>query len=355
MPNKSKIASFECARVLALIAVISIHCQLFMDYGFVNGEPWLNYITNQLARFAVPLFFLIAGYLIYPKLNEKPYQTTKAYTLPLMLIWVIWSAIYLVLPFNLAVVAEHGYLAERQGYWNYLLQSPLNSVFEGGLVHLWFIPSLALAVLMIAWFVDNKCRSLLLPFAAIFYVHGLMAGSYLNITEIETPIFSRNGPFFSFLMVAIGFEVRRREWSITSTQAVVLALFGMLLHFFEAFYLNSLGQVFNMNDFLLGTVFWSTGIFFWLLNHPNLGNHKVWHDLAKWVLPIYVVHLLVTIYMNNIAGMLGATQWTRDLIVFFGTLFGSYLLVILLEKTPLAFKKLRGLPKPITPSSCEPQ
>ena len=343
MPTPQKIASFEFARVIALIAIISIHCQLFMDYGFINEEPWLNYITNQLARFAVPVFFLIAGYLIYPKLNDQPYQTAKNYGLPLMLIWFIWSVICLVSPFNLGVVADHGYLAERQGYWYYLMQNPLNAFFEGGLVHLWFIPSLALAVLMIAWFVDNRCRSLLLPFAAIFYIHGLMAGSYQVITEVETPIFTRNGPFFSFLMVSIGFEARRKNWSMTSAQALALALVGMAMHFAEAYFLHGLGQIFNMNDFLLGTALWGTGLFFWLLRNPNFGGHKIWLTLAKWVLPIYVVHLLITIYMNNVAGIVGVSTIFRDTIVFFGTIVGSGVLVYLLEKTPLSFANLRQI------------
>ena len=86
--KSEKITSFELARVIALVAIISIHCQLFMDYGYIDEEPWLNFITNQAARFAVPLFFLIAGYLIYPKLNATPYTAAKNYCIPLMVIWL---------------------------------------------------------------------------------------------------------------------------------------------------------------------------------------------------------------------------------------------------------------------------
>jgi surface polysaccharide O-acyltransferase-like enzyme len=338
-----KIASFELARVIALLAIISIHCQLFMDYGYIGDEPWLNFITNQAARFAVPLFFLIAGYLIYPKLNKAPYKTAKDYCTPLMVIWLVWSIIHLLLPFNLGVVAEHGYLAERQGYWRYLMESPLNSLFEGGLVHLWFIPSLAIAVFMIAWFVDNKCRKLIIPFAVIIYVYGLIAGSYGVITEVATPIFTRNGPFFSFLMVAIGFEARRNEWSMSATSALLLATVGMLLHFAEAYYLHGYGQVFHLNDFLLGTAIWATGLFFFLLAKPQLGNQPVWLKLGQWVLPIYVVHLLVVIYMNNLVAILKLEKVPADLLIFFGTLIGSVILMVIIEKSPISFTKLRRI------------
>jgi surface polysaccharide O-acyltransferase-like enzyme len=342
--NKSeKITSFEFARVIALLAVISIHGQLFMDYGYIGEEPWLNFITNQAARFAVPLFFVIAGYLIYPKLNASPYTTAKNYSTPLMIIWFIWSLICLALPFNLGVVAEHGYLAERTGYWGYLMQAPLNSLFEGGLVHLWFIPSLVIAVFMIAWFVDNKCRSLMLPFAVIFYIYGLAAGSYNVLTEMETPIFTRNGPFFSFLMVAIGFEARRHQWRMSAGKALLLAAAGMAIHFAEAYYLHGHGQAFNLNDFLLGTSIWGAGLMFFLLAKPNLGKHPIWLSLGKWVLPIYVIHLLVTIYMTYIVAILGVETVAADAIVFFGTIIGSVILMFIIEKTPLSFANLRRI------------
>lgn len=352
MTNNKIVSSFELARIVALIAVMSIHSQLFLTHSFINDEPWLNYITNQAARFAVPLFFIIAGYLIQPKLNDKPYQTTKSYSYPLMMIWLVWSIICLATPFNIAVVAEHGYLAERMGYWGYLLQNPLNTLFEGGLVHLWFIPSLCLAVLMIAWFVDNHCRTLLIPFAAIIYAYGLIAGSYQVITQDETAIFTRNGPFISFLMVSIGFEIRRRNWHMSSTKAVLLAVLGMAIHFAEAFYLHPLGQEFNSNDFLAGTPLWATGIFFWLQSKPNLGNTPIVHKLAKLVLPVYAAHLLVTIGFNNVAGLYGMEYMARDVIVFFGTVFVTPILVWILEKTPLSTRSFRKQKQVLPNATC---
>ncbi|MGF1751184.1 acyltransferase [Vibrio cionasavignyae] len=346
MPNNKIMSSFELARIVALIAVISIHCQLFLTHSLVNDEPWFNYLTNQAARFAVPLFFIIAGYLIQPKLNKTPYRTVRAYCYPIMVIWAIWSVTYLVTPFNLATVSEFGYLAERQQYWDYLMLNPLNSLFEGGLVHLWFLPSLCLAVLMIAWFVDNHCRTLLIPFAAIIYTYGLIAGSYQVITHDETAIFTRNGPFLSFLMVAIGFEIRRRHWTLSTSKALLLAIFGMILHYSEAFYLHQLGQVFNSNDFLIGTVFWATGIFLWLQSKPQLGNYPIVHKLAKLVLPMYVVHFIVIIGLNNLVGLHGIEFMARDTFVLIGTLIITPLIAVLLEKTPLSMTSFRKLKAP---------
>ncbi len=48
---------------------------------------------------------------------------------------------------------QEGYLQEKMGYWQYLSENPINSLFEDGLVHLWFIPALICAVIVIAFFI----------------------------------------------------------------------------------------------------------------------------------------------------------------------------------------------------------
>jgi surface polysaccharide O-acyltransferase-like enzyme len=142
-------------------------------------------------------------------------------------------------------------------------------------------------------------------------------------------------------MVAVGYAIRRNEWALSASTARAVALFGLSIHFAEALFLHGKGQIFNMNDFLVGTSIWSIGLFFWLLAKPNLGQAPIWGKMAQWVFPMYVTHLFVTIVFFNVAGVLGLTQGAKDLLVFFGTIVGSYLLVKGLDKTPLSFAKLR--------------
>lgn len=150
-----KIQSIELGRVIAILAIAAMHCQMFLTYWQFDENPWIGYVFNQSTRFAVPLFFLISGYLIQPKLVAAPLETLQRYVSPLLRVFIVWSVITLVMPFNLGTVVESGYLAERQGYWGYLAQSPLNSLLEGGLVHQWFIPALicaaAIAALLLAF------------------------------------------------------------------------------------------------------------------------------------------------------------------------------------------------------------
>jgi surface polysaccharide O-acyltransferase-like enzyme len=308
---------------------------MFLSYWHTNDEPWFGYVFNQITRFAVPLFFIISGYFIYPKLIKDPLATLRSYSLPLLKVWLVWSFISLIMPFNLAIVTEHGYLAERQGYWGYLMQAPLNSLLEGGLVHLWYIPALVCAVAIMAFLVSVKQTSLIIPVGIALYGYGVLAGSYQVITEIEPPFFTRNGPFFASFMVGIGFTIRRVDLQWSSSKALFIAVLGLLIHFSEATILHGHGQLFNSNDFLLGTAVWGLGCFMWLLSKPNLGNNAITNSVAKRILPIYVSHLLIIILMNNIVAIVPLTGLAKDMSVFIGSLLLTYIMVVGIEKTPL--------------------
>ncbi|MBB1463519.1 fucose 4-O-acetylase [Vibrio splendidus] len=335
------IASIELGRVIAILAIIGLHGQMALTYWQIDEVPWIGYVLNQAARFAVPLFFLISGYLIQPKLAALPWETVLNYSKPLLKVWLAWSIICLVMPFNLAKVEEFGYLGEREGYWGFLMSTPLNSFLEGGLVHLWFIPALVCAVLIIALLIELKLNKLLLPIAIALYGYGVLAGSYATLTGLEAPFFTRNGPFFGTLMVTLGFLIRQNQWKVSSTKALVLLALGMLIHFAEAAWLTTFDVGFNTNDFLFGTALWGMGVFMWLLANPNMGNYAWVRAISNRMLGIYVCHLLIIIVLFNVCGVLGITELAKDVTVFFGTVLLSFGLVVGIEKTPLRRVLLR--------------
>ncbi len=331
----NKITSIELGRLVAIFLVVAMHCQMFLTYFLYQDTPWFGYIFNQSTRFAVPLFFLISGYLMQPKLMAAPMATVKSFCTPLLRVFIVWSVICALMPFNFHTVMTEGYLVERMGYWNYLGQAPLNTLLEGGLVHLWFIPALMIAALITALMVRFNQVRLLLPLAAVLYIYGVLAGSYQNITELWTPFFTRNGPFFSTLMFAIGFIIRQNSIQVSAAKAAVLALAGMTVHFIEAYMLMDYKQAFNTNDFVFSTMVWGTGVFLFLLAKPNLGNHAWVLNLSKSVLPIYVSHLPIIIVMMNVAGFMQLAGPAKDATVFTGTIVLTLLLVKGIEKTPL--------------------
>ncbi|MGY0615085.1 acyltransferase [Vibrio sp. FJH11] len=341
MATDNRIASLEFARVIAMLAIVGLHCQMALTYWQWDGVPWVGYIINQLARFAVPLFFLISGYLIQPKLSTRPTKTLTNYAKPLLRIWIIWSVICLVVPFQWQTVSEAGYLAERQGYWDYLMLSPVNSLLEGGLVHLWFLPALVMAVALIAFLVRFRMSQLLLPIALLLYTYGVLAGSYANLTDLPSPFFTRNGPFFSTLLVLLGYLIREKAWRCSRNNTMLLMILGMGLHFGEAYWLVQHNVAFNSHDFLFGTVIWSLAIFMWLLVHPNFGNIPWLLKCSSSILGIYVAHLLVMIMVMNVAGYFELQDLVKDIFIYPATLLATLLLVKGIEASPLRKLLLR--------------
>lgn len=316
-----------------MLAIIALHCQLFMSYMLYNDTPLFGYLFNQCMRFAVPFFFLISGYLIHPKLSQAPLGTLKTYSLPLLKIWGMWSVISLLMPFNWQTLSESGYLVERQGYWDWLLTNPINTLFEGGLVHLWFIPALLIAVAIIAISIHLNKVSWLFPLSLLLYLYGLLGGSYLPLTDFWTPFFTRNGPFFSTLLVVIGFYIRKRNISINSLSALLLIFVGLGVHLSEAAYLVQFDTPFNVHDFLIGTPIFALGLFFYCLANPNLGSNTFILKISELTLGVYVSHLLIIIILSNVIALFGIEHFARDAILFFGTVVLSYSFVWFCHQT----------------------
>ncbi|WP_256384059.1 acyltransferase [Photobacterium toruni] len=339
--SQHRIASFEFGRIIATIAIIALHSQIFMQAPLFDGQPLLGMGLNQVSRFAVPLFFIMAGYFIQARLTTECVPYLWRYARPLIIMWVSWSIIYLIFPFNFHLVTTEGYIAERIFYWQKLLTTPLNTLFEGGLVHLWYIPGLLSGLTIITVLLRLKLSRLIIPIATLLFIFGLMAGSYAQITELSSPIFTRNGPFFSTFMIMLGFEIRRRNISISLKYSIVMMTIGFCLFIGEANYLSLQENGSFFHDFLFGTPLWALGIFFVLLARPNLGDYKIIHSLSKDVLGIYLCHLLVVIYYLNIIAVLDIDPIFSSLFAVPVVLFISTMIVRGLRKTSIALFLVR--------------
>ncbi|MFA0513387.1 hypothetical protein [Vibrio breoganii] len=55
--TNQRIPSLELGRIIAILAVITIHSQLFVAYPLYKETPWLGDFINQASRFAYPTSF----------------------------------------------------------------------------------------------------------------------------------------------------------------------------------------------------------------------------------------------------------------------------------------------------------
>ncbi|TMX09731.1 fucose 4-O-acetylase [Aeromonas salmonicida subsp. achromogenes] len=307
-----RISSIECGRVVAIMAVMTIHLSPFsnpFDPTLWNDALylWLGGIINQLCRFAVPLFFLCAGYFLQPALAAgNPMTAALRYCRPLLGLWLVWSLIYLLMPFNPLAAIEQGYLPAMASQWQMQLGDPLNAWWVGGMIHLWFLPALMLAVL---------CHRIGLPRLALvlgglLYLLALLGGSYGQpLLGGEWALLTRNGPFFSLLFVALGAELRARHWRPDTRRSVLLLGVGMGIYALEAWGLLHFADVpLSRHDFLLGSLPWGLGLFGLLLANQGWGQGSWLERQAPWVLGLYCLHMMLVVWLM-IFGPQGKLLW----------------------------------------------
>ena len=155
------------------------------------------------------------------------------------------------------------------------------------------MPALALAVLINAGLHAWQRLGWALVLGGGLYLLALLGGSYAKpLLGEEWALLSRNGPFFSLLYVSLGIAIRQHGWQLGARPALWLMLLGLGGHLLEAATLYLGWQVpLARHDFLLGTVPWSLGLFFWLLANPQWGCGSLAERLASRVLGLYCVHM----------------------------------------------------------------
>ncbi|MFQ1878136.1 acyltransferase [Aeromonas veronii] len=291
-----RISSIECGRVLAILAVMTIHVSPFanpFNPALWGGESWLwlSGTINRLCRFAVPLFFLCAGYFLQPRLSrEAPLTVAWRYCRPLLQLWLVWSLVYLLVPFNPLDAVQQGYLASLRGQWQFQLGDPLNGWLVGGMVHLWFLPALIMAV--------------------------------------------------TLLFVALGALLRQRQWQPDTRTSWQLLLAGVTLYGCEACALQHFAAVpLTRHDFLLGSLPWAIGLFGLLLANPEWGKGCWLERQAPKVLGIYCLHMMLVVWLFVFGPQGASILWEITKVPL---LLGASLLVYrLLAAQPLTRQLLR--------------
>src|SRR5271155_5646095 len=201
-----RISGIDAGRFIAVAAVVLIHTAHDITYTILTHSPQLpnegefginaGDVITQLARFAVPFFFLASGFFFARHLKDPIFATIKLLARRLLVPFLLFSTVYnLISPLRSEWFTRPAYIAR----W----------IVNGGAGHhLWFLPALflwlSLALLMkrvMGW-------TALLIFGLLFYAAGLLLGAYQSLLfDDPHAILShvgRDGPSFGFVFIVIG-------------------------------------------------------------------------------------------------------------------------------------------------------
>lgn len=300
----------DCLNVckgIAAFAVVFIHC---------NFPSPVGGMMNGLARFGVPLFFMVSGYFSYGKGTDTVKRRIwKVFGLFLGAngIYFAWRLLALWGQGSLTMKAAAGFFAPKSllhwGLWN---ESP----FMG---HLWFLGALLYCYCLYGFFVKRGIEERVYVLIPLCLGANLLLGEMLSILGKGTSfLYVRNFwltglPFFIW-----GHWMHREEQRgrLRLRPGVCLGgiLFGACL---------SMGEMLLSGgaDLYLGSILMAGGMFLLALGRPEFGKGSLLaHVGEKAALHIYLWQMMVFDVVEKLAYIRGihehmVYQWVMPLAV----------------------------------------
>lgn len=295
----NRIQSVDALRSIAIFAVIAIHTTPFKTQSLpISDTLNIAIVINQLARFAVPFFFILSGYFWAGKFSktDEIFGPTVALAKRTAILFFAWSLIYL-LPWgtfnsigrNSAELSE----ALKLNISN-VLENPFTALTQGTKGHLWFLASLLCSLGISSVLIRAGLTGLLAVLSVTLYAIGLAGGAYSDSPlGFHAAYNFRNGPFFSLIFFVTGYFLQmakpHRSWF---SIGLLVAAIGVAIHFSELLILKLNWGTTMAQDYVFGTYFFGMGVAMMALSNSSLFSFRGSGTIGPLVPGIYVSHLI---------------------------------------------------------------
>ena len=278
-------------RIAAAFLVVAIHTSPLASYS----ETADFILTREIARTAVPFFFMTTGFFVL-----GDFRRTKAFLKKTALIYAACVALYL--PVNVYAGRLDG--LTLGGLFTQLF-------FEGTFYHLWYLPAALLGVLLASFLLDRLGLKGALAAAAALYCAGLLGDSYYGLISNVPPLkaavnaaisvtgYTRNGIFFAPLFLLLGHRIKISAAPRPTFSAAALAVSGALL-IAEGLVLRHFSLQYHDSMYVFLPV---VMYFLFALLSAVRGKCPGW--AANFSLLVYVLHPAVIIAVRGAARILG--------------------------------------------------
>ena len=340
--------SIDALRVIAILAVLLIHITTktlqTLDHNVLIAP--LSLFLNQLARFAVPLFFLISGFVL--ELNNKEgisYITFfKKRASRIVVPFLFWSTIYFLIG------------------WDFDFQKLLSLRFLQDILygtasyHLYFIPTLILFYLAFP-FLHSITKIIKNPFvlgSIVILQTALQFKDYyygqLNIhQDLRIAILS----IYMFILGMLASHHKEKIFAFVNKYLIlfVLSLFFLLVIIF--FHVKNLtlarhtaGYIYNQYgplNYLYTALFAS--VLFYILEKTKF-LRKIFISLSKLSFFVFFIHVFILNFLWDSAvlfliknyGKVLLTQLWFDIVLFILISFISFVIAYVTHKISWAYK-----------------
>ena len=335
--DKATFWAFDVLKMLLAVIVLLRH----VAQSFSEADSlYHTIVVNIISPIAVPVFFAISGFLLFykPVTKERLLHQIKR----VLILYIGWTIIYM--PLSL-----WGILRSEQSAIKEILEYVQNFLFSGSNYHLWFLPSLAFSLFMVAM-LDKYLKPiwqavvLLILFvlgAALENFEPWLPGSLLQIYKMYCAVFltTRNGLFYGAIFVWIGKSFAQNHGAGCKTDGkkygigLLIAIACMAL---EGLLVSRSRETMVVN-MLFSQVMVVFALMGWLI--PTTAAKQCKYNTAVWRKAstiVFCVHPIL-IFGLNVAGKLGIqlSAVTASCIVLVISVLGAMLAVNLSQKLPI--------------------
>lgn len=331
----------DLIRVIAIFLVVMIHVsgQVTNLWGKIPNDQWIiGDIYGGIARIAVPLFFMISGYLLLPRSESLGVFYYKRMT-RILIPFVVWSLIYLGWYCG-------GHTCTPDLAWDLLLR-------QGTYYHLWFLYSLLsiylilpILRLMIRPDTDKKILWYLIVLWLIFQPILTTAHKFWDFSiKLSAPLATGFVCYFIFGYL-LG-EVRLSRLKVILS-AIVWLLNASVTIIGTYLLTRQAGQFEGFfYDFVSLNVILASGSAFLLLRwisekklftSPKI--HAFMRTLATSAFGIYLIHVIVIEILRygiptlQISSLIGNALWSIPLVSIVVFIL-SFVIVRILQEIPI--------------------
>lgn len=304
-----RIEGIDAGRVVMALMVVSLH-------SLPRGGTAAS-IIGMACRCAVPFFLIASGYLQNPP-GRLAWEVLSRPLWRLLPIYLFWMAVY---------YAAAGVSGIRPVHLD------VRDLISGGTAfHLWFLPALGSALVLVPMGVLVLGRRTTGLACAALAAAAIAFSTYHDVLHLPGSA-RRGGLMVAPLLVFIGHWLARHRISASLPAAAALAVSGFAFMLSEELWIGQrLGLPLDDHDFSIGTFAYGAGVFLFARALPA-GPAVGWlARLGTLALGIYVTHVLFVWGLD--AAFPGATlagmAW-RVPIAFAGAL----LLTVALRKIPV--------------------
>ena len=246
--EKTQYYGLDLLKFLMALLVAARHV---IQIYYPAESRWRLVIGNWLSNLAVPVFFVIAGFLLFKKLTNTDWTIIRRYVCRILKLYILWCIIYW--PIDIYNWHQSG-----EPVLKTILFYFQSFLFSSTITQLWYLPALATACLIVwAGYKAGLKIWMLLLLTSLLFIFGcscnnqyFLEHSPRKIQEFihwYAPIFltTRNGLFYGSLYVTLGLWFSKKQWHMPPLLAAAGSLIFLGVMYKEVSTFSNANMVFS--------------------------------------------------------------------------------------------------------------